>query len=136
MGITVYRNNFDLGQKLYRLTIDCTKARTEQAASIGKLLADELINVRPKMRSMQLERCLMNVLGTLPPDSMIKDIDVMFNPSYAVDVLKVLINAYKQKTFSLVWPGTYQDGYLIYAEEGYRDYKTYNISDYDIVCLI
>lgn len=136
MGIMIYRSNFAIGQKLYRLTIDCTNNESDQAISIGRLLAAELINVRPQMRSIQLEKCLVRVLGTLPIDSVIKDIDVMFNPTYAVDVLQVLVNAYKQKQYSLIWPGTYKDGNLIYAEEGCSDYKAYYISDYDIICLI
>ena len=80
-----------------------------------------------------MEKCLINVLNHLPENPLIKDIDVMFNPTYAVDVLQVLINTYKRKQYSLIWPGTLKDECLIYAEEGYRDYKTYNISDYDIV---
>ena len=63
-------------------------------------------------------------------------IDVMFNPAYKIDVLKVLVSAYKQKPYSLVWPGIYSDGKLMYSEEGYPDYRVYEIQDYDIMCVI
>ena len=55
---------------------------------------------------------------------------------YKVDVMKMLVSAYKQKNFSLVWPGNYADGKLIYSEEGYPDYRVYEIKDYDIMYVI
>ena len=136
MGTTIAKNSLAAQQMMYRLTVDCSCSNSGQAISISKLLSAELLNIRPRMRSMQMEKCLINVLNHLPENPLIKDIDVMFNPTYAVDVLQVLINTYKRKQYSLIWPGTLKDECLIYAEEGYRDYKTYNISDYDIVCLI
>jgi hypothetical protein len=66
----------------------------------------------------------------------IKDIDVMFNPDYKVDVLKILIAARKRKRYSVIWPGRFENGKLIYSEEGYADYKTYNLADYDVTCVI
>ena len=42
----------------------------------------------------------------------------------------------RKKLFRVIWHGTYIDGKLIYAEEGYLDYKVYNICDYDITCII
>ena len=60
---------------------------------------------------------------------------VMFNPEYKVDVLKILIAARKRKRYSVIWPGRLEDGKLIYAEEGYPDYKVFNIADYDITCV-
>ena len=85
---------------------------------------------------MQLEKCFVKVLESLPEQPIIKDIDVLFNPEYKVDVMKMLASAYKQKKFSLVWPGSYTDGKLIYSEEGYPDYRVYEIKDYDIMYVI
>jgi hypothetical protein len=85
---------------------------------------------------MQLETCFFRVLETVPGGSAIKDIDVMFNPDYKVDVLKILIAANKRKQFNLIWPGDYEDGKLIYSKEGYPDYRVFEISDYDILCVL
>ena len=87
------------------------------------------------MRSLQMEKCLVEVLKQFPENAVVKDVDVLFNPHYKVDVLKVLIAAYKQHPFSLIWPGTYKNGKLVYSEEGYPDYQVYEISDYDIICV-
>ena len=42
----------------------------------------------------------------------------------------------KQKTFSVIWPGRMDGEKLFYAEEGFPDYKSYKISDYDITCIV
>ena len=51
------------------------------------------------------------------------------------DVLKILISARKRKRYCVIWPGEFEDGKLIYGEEGYADYKVYNIADYDITFI-
>ena len=103
--------------------------------SVGKELADELLVCKPNRRSMKLEQIFNTVLDRYPDGVTIKDIDVMFNPEYQVDVLKILIAARKRKRYSVIWPGRYEDGKLIYAEEGCPDYKVYEIANYDITCV-
>ena len=103
--------------------------------SVGKELADELLVCKPNRRSMKLEQIFNTVLDRYPDGVTIKDIDVMFNPDYKVDVLKILIAARKRKRYSVIWPGRLEDGKLIYGEEGYPDYKVYKIADYDITCV-
>ena len=103
--------------------------------SISKEIADELLTCKPERRSMKLEQIFNKVLDRYPDGVTIKDIDVMFNPDYKVDVLKILIAARKRKRYSVIWPGRLEDGKLIYSEEGYPDYKVYKIADYDITCV-
>lgn len=100
--------------------------------SVSKDLADALLACKPNRRSMKLEQIFNKVLDGYPDGVTIKDVDVMFNPEYQVDVLKILIAARKRKKYSVIWPGRFEDGKLIYAEEGYPDYKVFNIADYDI----
>ena len=82
-----------------------------------------------------MERIFNSILDKYPAGVIIKDIDVMFNPEYQVDVLKILIEARKRKLYSVIWPGKFEDEKLIYSEEGYPDYKVYKIADYDITCV-
>ena len=108
----------------------------QEAKSINIELAKELEELRPKRRTMQLEACFNRVLDGLPDNVVIKDVDVIFNPAYKVDVLKMLVAACKRKPFSVIWPGRYEDGKLFYAEEGYPDYKVFDINNYDVTCVI
>ena len=103
--------------------------------SVSKELADGLLACKENRRSMKLEQIFNVVLDKYPDGVTIKDIDVMFNPDYKVDVLKILIATRKRKNYSVIWPGKFEDGKLIYGEEGYPDYKVFNIADYDITCV-
>jgi purine nucleoside phosphorylase len=108
----------------------------DEAKSINFMLAEKLINHKSYRRTMHIEKCFNQVLSNFPDEVVIKDFDVMFNPAYKVDVLKIMLTAYKSKQFSVIWPGKYENGKLLYAEEGYPDYKTFNIVDYDITCVV
>ena len=85
---------------------------------------------------MRLSVCFEEILNTLPDNAVIKDFDVMFNPEYKVDVLKILVDACKRKPFSIIWPGKYEDGKLFYAEDGYQDFKVFSVEEYDVTCIV
>ena len=104
--------------------------------SVSKELAEELLACKENRRSMKLEQIFNRVLDRYPDGVTIKDIDVMFNPDYKVDVLKILIAARKRKKYSVIWPGRFDNGKLYYSDEGYADYKVYDLADYDITCVI
>jgi len=59
----------------------------QEPRSISKELADNLLTCRPNRRSMKLEQIFNTVLDRYPDGVTIKDIDVLFNPAYKVDVL-------------------------------------------------
>ena len=112
------------------------KALEEQAVPINVEMAKKLSAIKANRRTMRMEQCFQQVLGTLPDDVIIKDFDVMFNPDYAVDVLRIMCSAARTKSFRVLWPGKCEDGRLIYAEEGYRDYKVFEISKYDVTVVV
>lgn len=113
-----------------------SKNDLENAVSLNVLLAERIITVRPRRRSVMIENCFLDVLEELQTDVWLKDFDVVFNPEYQIDVLSMLISINKKKHLQLIWPGRYDQGKLYYSEEGYLDYKTYFIDNYDLTCII
>ena len=109
---------------------------TEIGFSLNIPLAKMLMTIKPNRRTMRLEQCLMQVLKQLPADPVIRDIDVLFNPEYEADILWILASVGKNLPFRLLWPGKYEYGRLFYAEEGYRDYKAYDLNKYNVTCII
>lgn len=124
--------------KLMRPLIYCNpdKEIEERAVSLNVPLAKKLVAIDPKRRTLRMERCVQQMLGGLPADAIIKDFDVLFNPEYEVDILRILIAQYRIKPFEVIWPGRYENGKLMYAEEGYRDYMVFEIDKYDITCVV
>ncbi len=129
------RNKLAASQKLYRLLIYGYEV-SDKAVSVNKSISEELLKLKPSRRTMQLEKCFSKVLSTLPDNIVIQDIDVMFNPDYKVDVLKLLIAVNKHKPFSLIWPGRIENGKLIYSEEIYPDYRVFDVKDYDVLVIV
>ena len=137
MGGIIEARKLPSRRELFRLLIyvkpDYVPAN---AFSVNKPLAEKLLSIKPSRRSMQLETCFNEVVSDLPPGAVIKDIDVMFNPDYKVDVMRILIAANKLKPISVIWSGRCAEGKLHYSEESLPDYKAFEISDYDIYCVV
>ena len=137
MGGIVEARKLSDRQEIFRLLIySAASLVTGDAFSVNKPLAAKLLKLKPNRRTMQLEKCFNDVISSLPPGATIKDIDVLFNPDYKVDVMRILIEANKKKPISVIWPGRYENGKLLYSEEPLLDYKAYNISDYDIYYVV
>ena len=110
--------------------------RERKGISLNVSIAKELISVKPIRRSLVLPKIVDTIIAELPKNSTIKAFDVLFNPDYQIDVLQLLIAACKKKEFAILWPGTYSDGKLMYAETGYSDFKIYDLEKYDVTCIV
>ena len=104
--------------------------------SVNKPLAEALIKISPSARTMQLERCLRDLMQNLPADGIVEDIDVLFSPALKIDVLTLLISLWKSKPFRLKWPGSLVNNALVYSEKSRSDYRMFPIENYDILCVI
>lgn len=140
MAVVVKKNKLAVFEKtgLPQPVIFCQPdpAFEEVAVSLNVQLAQKLSSLKPSRRTMRLEQCFRQVIDSLPENPTIQDFDVLFNPDYEVDVLRVMVSVGRSKPFQVVWPGKYEDGRLIYAEEGFRDYKVFEISKYDVTVVV
>lgn len=95
MGTVINLRQLATQQNMYRLIIyaNDTYEQEASAVSINKRLAEELRKLKPTRRTMQLEKCFNKILDSLPEKVVIKDIDVMFNPAYRVDVTATVRSA-------------------------------------------
>ena len=138
MGTIIKTNMINTDTETFRLLIYCNAPPDviEQSISINKMLAEKLLQIKSSRRTMKIEECFYNTISELPENSTVSGIDVMFNPKYKIDILRILIETNKRRPFRLVWPGTFDNNKLKYGEEDLADYKTYEISDYDIMCVV
>lgn len=140
MGTTLPAQKFfkdDVSGILKPIIYCCTYGNiADKAISINMLMAEKLFKCKANRRTMQIGVFFNQVLDQLSDNPVIKDFDVMFNPDYKVDVLKIMVDACKRKSFSIVWPGKYEDGKLFYAEEGYLDFKIFRVEEYDVTCIV
>ena len=108
----------------------------DSAVSLNVDLAKRLAAIKPNRRTMRMEQCFRQVVESLPDDVVVKDFDVLFNPDYEVDILRIMSSLAKSKPYRILWPGKCDGQRLFYAEEGYRDYKVFEIDKYDVTCVV
>lgn len=141
MGDIIKVYDFDLSDSanMMKPIIFCKPPQEiiDMAVPVNILLSKELKKQgTAMMRTMRMEQNFIEVLNTLEENPVISEFDVMFNPDYQMDVLKVMISVCKKKQFCAIWPGRYEAGKLYYAEENYRDYKVYDIANYDVTVIV
>lgn len=104
--------------------------------NLGQTLSRELIQVEKDLRDTEVENVTKRIFSQTYSNRIIAtDIDILFNPSYKLDVIKLFIQLSRNKTVIVQWPGKIDSNYLIYSEPQYDDYKKYDIKDYNIICL-
>jgi len=89
-------------------------AVTAEAVSLNVPLTQKLASLKPRRRTMRLEQSFRLVIDSLPENPIIQAFDVLFNPDYEVDILRIMASVGKSKPFQVNWPGKYEDGRLIY----------------------
>lgn len=140
MGIIIKARDFPALERsgIHRPIIFCEPdaAIVDDAISLNVDLAKKLAAIKPNRRTMRMEQCFRQVVEDLPDDAVIKDFDVLFNPDYEVDILRIMSSLAKSKPYRIIWPGKCDGQRLIYAEEGYRDYKVFEIDKYDVTCVV
>jgi len=76
----------------------CSEEKIEQdSIALNVRIAEKLASIKPERRSLRLPGIIESIIDALPENSIIKDFDVLFNPEYQIDVLRLLIAACKKK---------------------------------------
>ncbi|MGD9567041.1 MAG: BREX-3 system P-loop-containing protein BrxF [Sedimentibacter sp.] len=103
---------------------------------LSELLSSELIKIEQGRRSMGVENIMRNIFSSVNGNNIIvNNIDILFNPSYKLDIIKLFVQLSRNRTVLVQWPGRLDSNALIYSEPQYEDYKRYSINDYNIICL-
>ena len=81
---------------------------------------DELTNIFARAQTEQI---------------LVKNLDILFNPEYKLNILNYFINLSRNKLIFIEWPGQLKGRILEYSEINYSDYQKYNIDDYKIALI-
>lgn len=103
---------------------------------LGEILSEKLSQYTSDKRSLMVLKELDNLLLSNSYSNMLIDkIDILFNPTYQLDMLRYFSKLARVKKVVVIWCGECSNNSLIYSGPGYKDYKNYNIKDYDIICI-
>jgi hypothetical protein len=104
--------------------------------SLGRELSEKLMAFEKSKRRYVVYEELNKIIFTNKSENLIiSEIDILFNPSYDIDILRFFINASRVKNLVVIWNGQVINNELRYSENKYEDYHHYDISKFDILCL-
>ncbi len=144
MGYTVKFDKIDKDSVLNEnlLIVDCSghlirksycKEYTELNVNI--LIAERLIKVKDKKNNIdiidEMNKCFNRYTGNL----ILSNFQMLFNPDYKIDVLKFFIELSKYRKIIIEWSGYLEDGFLKYSKPEFDDYKKYNVTDCNVICI-
>lgn len=136
MGISKYKDSQLPVVLCNQKTIDeqAIVAAGYQRCSLNYPLAKALVS------SPEAERITMvreTVLTLIPRRTAVYlvDYEMLFDPRYEIDVLKLFYEISRRQKLVVKWCGRLAAQMLVYAEPGYPEYKQYSIAEYDIICV-
>lgn len=102
-----------------------------QQLRLNTVLSKALLAFPPQERPSQIETLIKSLI---PPQSalLISEFEMLFDPRYKIDVLKLYCERSKASRMAIIWPGTYEDGKLSYAQPEDPDYNLFYGDNYQI----
>ena len=113
------------------------KTITESGYSVTSLnisLAKKLAGL-PEQEVQRTAPAVAQDLLTVSPKVYLKDYEILFDPRYKLDVLRMFADVSRRIKLIVKWCGRIEGDSLVYAEQGFADYKRYNINDYEITVI-
>ena len=104
--------------------------------SLNEILAKRLLPYAQDKRKLFVIDELNRIVHSIEGPLLIEDFEILFDPDYQIDVLKTFILLNREKKIAVLWPGKFEKGKLKFAKPEYKDYKSYNINDYDMTCIV
>ena len=115
------------------LISDLARSCGVDAINLNLRLSTRLLEKSPKERISTLLEEFRDLIDTDSPLVILNHCEVLFDKSLKNDPLKLLENISRNNTLLVAWPGSYQDGNLIYATPDHPEYRCYTTPDILIV---
>ncbi len=104
--------------------------------SLNKILAKALVKKDTAIRPQFVADEVMKIVSFLQTPIFLTDYEMLFDPRYNIDVIRLFYELSRRAKIVVKWCGTFDGNQLVYATPDYRDYHSYNIQDYDITCVV
>ena len=115
---------------------DLAAALDVQPISVGKVLSGALLGEPAQARPRLARAWLLDPAIRLEPGPVLLiDIDLLFEPAWALDPLAMLRAASRSARLIVAWPGTYELDILAYAVPEHSAYRTWHHPDVQIINL-
>lgn len=108
--------------------------------SIVGVLGDALLAIAPDRRSSQVKGILEDALrqhrGRPGAAVVVTDVDILFEPTLALDPLRLFRDLSREGALIVAWPGAYANNVLAYATPDHAHYRRWPQPDLCPTCII
>lgn len=102
-----------------------------EMVSINRILSKALLEFLPDERPKHVEAEFRKLLNYHVP-ILITDFEMLFDPRYEIDVIRLFCEKARIVNVAIIWPGKFANGNLTYADPECEDYHEYNCDSYQI----
>lgn len=102
--------------------------------ALGQELSNILLSEGDNRTIVARQWLETTLIGKAPGPVICTDIDLLFEPSLALDPLVIFRQIARHTTLVILWPGSYEDSVLSYATPEHKHYRFWrNPQDIDII---
>lgn len=101
--------------------------------SLNASLARALLMFPPSERPVHVSDCFTALLERQTTRVLLTDFEMLFDPRYKLDVLKLLCGAARVRALVVAWPGSCEDGRLVYAEPNAPEHRIFQLQNYNVI---
>lgn len=99
-------------------------------------LAEELVKYPAEQRPQRANDEVMSIISQCNAPILLEDYEILFDPRYDIDAIKVFTELSRRQKVVVKWCGKLNGNSLEYATPDDKDYHSFKIQDYDIICVI
>lgn len=112
-----------------------------QLVNVGLELSRRMLELTARQRKLRLAGLLEEVVADalaagepsasepVPGWILLDNIEIVFEPSFEQDPLRLLQGLSRHRVVVAAWPGAVADGWLSYAEPGHPEHRRYLVAD-------
>ena len=105
--------------------------------SVNQVLSEQLLELTARQRAVRLPSIFGEVVEAAGSDVVLLDnIEMLFNPDFGQDPLRLLQRFARNRTIVAAWTGTGDGHCLSYAQPEHREWKKYDAPDALMVSAI
>lgn len=99
--------------------------RGQEELNLGQALSDALCQIPKEDRPGMLVQTISKLVDPYPAVTL-THLEILFTPSFHLDVVGILLNQCRNRKICVSWPGTMLDGKLFYATPERPEYYECN----------
>ena len=103
--------------------------------SLNKELSFSLMTIPNEKRLVSVQQETQKIISGAGPAVLLSDFEMLFDPRYKLDVLKLFCELARTTRLAVKWSGIINEDAFEYAEPQYTDHQIFKLANYTVICV-